>query len=284
MPRKFLMPPQLPPLQAAAHKGDAGRLLLIAGSRRYSGAPRLALSGALAAGAGLVHVAAPHSVIATVAQHDPGVITHGLPETSIGTLAYRGGRHLLELAEGMDAVLLGPGLGDHRETRCLARRLGALLSKPTVVDADGLNALGSGEFPGAGAHRIYTPHPGEAARLLGTTVGEVQKHRDASATELQRRLGGVVVLKGAGTLVVGEGSVAENTNGNRGLARGGSGDLLAGLMAALLLRGVPPIDAAQAAVYLHGAAADAAAVHHGYRGLTLQRLGEALSVEIRRCE
>ena len=262
-------PPSFQPRQRQMHKGQAGRLLVVSGSKAYSGAPRLVGVGALAVGAGLVRLLVPESISCEVAGEDPALMITGLRETSTGNLAWTAGRTILESATGADAVVLGPGLGAHPHTQALVLRLFREIDAPMVLDADGITALAGGDLDEAVGARIFTPHPGEAALLLNSQPSEVQEDREGAIQELRNLLGGVVVLKGYGTLVYDGAKMFNNTTGNAGLAVGGTGDVLAGMIGGLLVQGFAPVDAACAAVFIHGEAADeAAAAETGQRGLT----------------
>ena len=248
----------VPPRAWDANKGDFGHVAVVAGSERYRGAPALAALGALRGGAGLVTAVVPRAVAPSVAAAAPEAMPVGYDGAapSPAALAALG----LDLAGKV--VLAGPGLS---RAPGVADALRWLLSAPglrgIVLDADAL-ALAGPLPPDVPA--ILTPHPGEAARMLGTTVAAVQADRPAAARELAERSGATVALKGAGTLVAAPGRpLALVPCGNPGLARGGSGDILAGLCAAMLARGLAPYDAARAAVWRHGRAADLAAVRRG---------------------
>lgn len=240
----------LPHRPRASHKGSYGRALLIGGSVQYPGAIVLAAASALRSGAGLVHVAASPPAAAAVAAREPEAIVAAelTPEISL---------------EGADAVLAGPGLGRHPEARRLVARLLRETSGPLVLDADAIAVLeGKPEVVKSCPQPvILTPHPGELAHLLGRDVASIQKDRLAAALEAAERTGAMVILKGAGTLVAQAGQPAWiNLNGNPGMACGGSGDVLAGLLAGLLAQKIEPFAAACAAVWLHGAAGDVAAL------------------------
>jgi NAD(P)H-hydrate epimerase len=240
-------------------------LLILAGARGYVGAAQMAASGALAAGVGLVTLAVPEPILAEAALVDAGAMTRGLRATIDGTFAYPAAREALKLAGELaaDAAALGPGLTKHPETIAFARRAAAELPVPCVVDADALNALALNvagvprpELRDAPAPRVFTPHPGEAGRILGRSAHAVQADRLGAVRDLQAKIGGVVLLKGRGTLVCDGRRLAINPTGNDGLAVGGSGDVLTGVIGALLARGVAPFEAACAGAYWHGAAAD----------------------------
>jgi len=263
-----------PPRPKDAHKGLFGHVLVIGGSRGKAGAPSLAGMASLRTGAGLVTVACPKSIQATVASFAPELMTEGLPETKEGTIALAAQRKLDRLLEGKDVVVLGPGLSTNSQTTTFVRRLVAKLPLPLVLDADGLNAF-AGRWrdlkKSKSRMRVLTPHPGEAARLLGTSPTEVQKDRQPVARRLADETGSCVVLKGSRTLVAGaSGEMWINMSGNPALAKGGSGDVLSGIVgAALGLRVAHQAVEASAAeasylkdvsvaagVHLHGLAAD----------------------------
>ena len=245
------------PLRARdSHKGGNGHVLCVGGDAGGGGAVLLAAEAALRCGAGLVNVA-------TRAAHVPGVLARR-PEAMAH--AVEGVADLLPRLARADVVMIGPGLG--REAwghGLLAVALGQ--PQPRVVDADALNLIAANQWQLA-AGDIATPHPGEAARLLGVDTSTVQRDRFAAVAALQARLGCTVVLKGAGTLVASAGMpTAVVCAGNPGMATGGMGDLLAGAIAALRAQGLPPHEAAVAGALLHGAAGDAAARDEGERGL-----------------
>lgn len=241
-----------------AHKGGNGRLLLVGGSPGMAGAVRLAAEAALRTGAGLVYVGTHADSIASVMAGRPEIMCHAVakPEDL---------KPLLDLA---DAVVLGPGLGQSDWGRALWSAL-IDTALPLVVDADGLNLLA--EAPRERADWIITPHPGEAARLLRFTAGAVQADRLKSVTELAARFGAAAVLKGACSLIAGPGAADGSATvhvcdrGNPGMATAGTGDLLAGIVGALLSRSVEPDLAARAGVLLHALAGDDAAAD-GERG------------------
>ncbi|NQT13813.1 MAG: NAD(P)H-hydrate dehydratase [Planctomycetes bacterium] len=252
--------PRLPDRAAESHKGDFGLALLVGGSRGMAGAVGLAGMAALRGGAGLVRLAVADVCLDTVAGFEPSYMTVPLPSDPAGRIALGARRRIAELAETATVVACGPGMGRSPGIDALVRWLYANVDKPMVVDADGLNALAA--FPEAipppGGPRILTPHPGEFARLLGTgPVGP--RKADAAAVHLAARLGAVVVLKGHKTCVTDGQSHWINTTGNPGMATGGSGDVLTGLIAALVSQGLAPLDAARLGVFLHGLAGDLAA-------------------------
>jgi NAD(P)H-hydrate epimerase len=266
-----------------AHKGDFGHLLIAAGSVGKAGAAVLAAGGALRAGAGLVTIATPEPCLAVVGAARPEAMTEPLPATTRGGLAESGLARLIELAGERDAVVLGPGLGQDPSTRALVRAFVRECPVPIVIDADGLNALAAaaGEASGLAALKrdtpaVLTPHPGEMARLLGAKVPAVQRDRPGRAVAVARETGAVVVLKGERTLVAEpSGRAAVTAAGNPGMATGGTGDVLAGVVGSLLARNGSLL-AATAAVVAHGRAGDLAARARGEEGMTAGDVVEAL--------
>jgi NAD(P)H-hydrate epimerase len=272
-----------PPRPAAAHKGHFGHVLVVAGSVGKTGAAVLAATGALRAGAGLVTVATPSSCLASVAGGRAEIMTEPLPETSKGGVSKEGLDRILGLAGERDTMVLGPGLGQDPSTRSLVRDLVRRCPVPLIVDADGLNALApelEGETEDAALEReaptVLTPHPGEMARLVRRPVPEIQGRRVPETVDLARRSGAVVVLKGQRTVVGDpEGRAAVSPTGNPGMASGGTGDVLAGVVGALLARH-DAWRAATAGAYVHGRAGDLAAEASGEEGLAAGDLAEAL--------
>ena len=267
------------PRKPEAHKGDTGRILLMAGSRGKSGAAVLAARGALRAGAGLVTVATPASVQPVVAASLPEAMTLPLPETAAGTLSMDALTPLLHFAEGVQAAALGPGLGTEAETAALVHALYEAMACPLAVDADGLNAF-AGLSSRLALHRgprLLTPHPGEMARLLGISASEVLRRRYALVPEKAREWGVALLLKGFRTLVAGpSGSWALNLSGGPHMAGPGFGDVLTGVAAALLARLEDPFEAGCLAAYWHGAAADRAFEKLGGYGLLASECADAL--------
>ena len=240
----------LPSRPRDSHKGTYGSALLLGGSARYPGAIVLAAEGAVRSGAGLVRVATVESAAASLVARVPEAIA----EVRLGPDAD---------LHGSDSILVGPGLGRDPEARRLVANLLHETPCPLVIDADAIAVLeGKPEAVRACAQPVLlTPHPGELALLLGTDAASIQKDRLAAVREAAERTGAIVVLKGAGTLVAQTGKpVWINLTGNPGMACGGSGDVLGGLLAGLLAQRIPPFEAACAAVWLHGTAGDFAAL------------------------
>ncbi len=269
----------LNPRPAGGHKGSFGHLLVLGGSPGKSGAPCLAAMGGLRAGAGLVTVGLPASLNPVAEAKLTAAMSQPLPESAHGCLAAEALPTVLEMAAERSALVLGPGLGREEGCRELARALWAQNQTPLVVDADGLFALAEGwgsAGPGA-AETVITPHPGEAARLLGISNAEVQADRLAAARALAKQGSCVAVLKGARTIIAEpEGRAWVNPTGNPLLASGGSGDVLAGVIGGLLAQGLGALGAALVGVYVHGLAADLAAAEYGLRGLAAEELADWL--------
>lgn len=246
----------LGPRRGSAHKGDFGHVLVVGGAPGFCGAARLAGEGALRAGAGLVTVATHPDHAPYLNLTRPELMCRGVP----------GPTGLAPVLARATAIAVGPGLGqDEWGSGLLAAVLDSDL--PLVVDADALNLLAAS--PRKRDDWVLTPHPGEAGRLLQTTTAEVEADRFTSVRRLQERYGGVAVLKGAGTLVCGPSHKPPGVcdGGNPGMASGGTGDVLTGVIAALIAQGLTPEDAACSGVCLHAAAGDAAAAAGGERGL-----------------
>jgi ADP-dependent NAD(P)H-hydrate dehydratase / NAD(P)H-hydrate epimerase len=243
----------------SSHKGDFGHVFIIAGSRRFSGAAVLSAEAALRCGAGLVTLGIPESINSAVIKIKPKeAMTLPLPETAEGTLSAAGYKKILAFIQGVDVVVIGPGLSRHASTQQLVRRLLPVIHKPAVVDADGLNAVAG--CPKVLRHTVVTPHPGELARLLGFSVSEAHAQRKEVAKQFARYYNVTIVLKGHRSIVAdGQGKVYLNSTGNPGMATAGSGDVLTGMIAALLGQGLDMFSAAKYAVYLHGLAGDLAA-------------------------
>lgn len=258
---------KLPPRSADAHKGDFGRVLVVGGSRGMIGAPALAANAALCGGAGLVTVATPEPIQLAVASLCPCATSVILSCDVEGQLASGAVRDMLAAAGDCDVLAVGPGMARGVAQQNLVRAA-IEQDKPVVLDADGLNNLAAIEnWPTAvKCPLVLTPHPGEFARLVGGSASDSQSDRQAAAVNAARKWSGdmverplVCVLKGAGTVVTDGQRVYTNTTGNPGMATGGSGDVLTGLIAALIGQKLPPFEAACLGVYCHGLAGDFAA-------------------------
>jgi NAD(P)H-hydrate epimerase len=275
----------LPRRRRSAHKGRLGRVLVIAGSAGMTGAAYLCAEGALRIGAGLVTVGCPASVNDVLEMKLTEAMTFPLPETYTRTLDTRALALILELAEDADVIALGPGLSREPETAVLVRRLVARVEKPMVIDADALNALADASVILEGEHApaVLTPHPGEMGRLMGVSTQHVQARRAHFAEAAAKRFRATLILKGACSLIAEPGrALTVNPTGNPGMATGGTGDVLAGLVAGLIAQGLLPFEAAAAATYLHGLAGDIAAEEIGELSLKAGDLVETVPDAIAR--
>jgi NAD(P)H-hydrate epimerase len=243
----------LPERDAQAHKGNFGRVLLLCGSRGYTGAAYFAAMGALRTGAGLVYLGVPESIYAIEAMKLNEPIVFPLADDD-GKLAAFATEEIKNLLPRMDTVLIGPGLGQSKGTLAALKAVLREFAGPVVLDADGINLLAQHKYllRGRTAPTVLTPHEGEFARLYGP----IGNDRQAAARELARELNAIVVLKGHGTIITDGSQSYRNVTGNPGMAVGGSGDVLAGMITGLLGQGIAPLEAAAAAVWLHGAAGD----------------------------
>jgi NAD(P)H-hydrate epimerase len=279
------------PRPADSHKGMYGHVLVIAGSVGKTGAAAMSAIAALRAGVGLVTVATPKSALPVVAGLGLEFMTEPLPETDSGSISLQAldGRVMDRLVQGKSLIAVGPGIGGDPETVEFVRELVRDISVPMVIDADGLNALaGSLDcLDGKGRVRVLTPHPGEMARLAGVKTAEIQSRRLDVARDFAATHNVVLVLKGFRTLTTDpDGTVWVNPNGNPGMAKGGTGDVLTGVVAGFLAqfgnrsRARPLVEVAAAAVYVHGLAGDLAADDVGemsmLAGDLLQHIPDAL--------
>lgn len=263
----------------AAHKGLFGHVLILGGAAGYAGAVGLAARAAVRSGAGLVTALVPAGIASTVSALVPEAMIHPAPETPTGSLAANSLKAWTRNLADFDAVLAGPGMTSHDDSRSLVEILLSSLRKPLLLDADALNVCRgkTGLLSGASGPVLLTPHPGEMARLMDCAAADIQKDRVAVAVEAARRFKATVILKGAGTVIAGtDHSPHINLTGNPGMATGGMGDVLAGLTAGLLAQGLSPFDAARVGVYLHGRAGDIAAGSSSQAGLTADDVIEAL--------
>ena len=280
----------VPPRPLASHKGTYGRVLVVAGSTGMTGAAALASEAALRVGAGLVTLATPQHLNPILEVLLPEVMTLPLPETDGGSLASSATPTILEFAEKTKSTLaIGPGLSQHPETVALVHQLVREnreqgLDLRIVADADGLNALSQAReiISSLGNEAVLTPHPGEMARLTNTPVPTLEADRIRTAQQFASEYGVTLVFKGAPTVTSdANGNVWVNSTGNPGMATGGMGDVLTGIIAGLIAQGLPSERAAALGVYLHGLAGDSVAERLGMHGLTasdvLKAVPEAIS-------
>jgi NAD(P)H-hydrate epimerase len=268
----------LPPRPRDVHKGSFGHVLVLAGSRGKTGAALLAAEASVRGGAGLTTLAVPETLQAVLQGQVREVMTATVPDGGAGTASLGDGHRLDALLADRAAVVCGPGLGLDEATRALVAHTVRHAAAPLVLDADGLNLVAGTDLlrrrPGP---TVVTPHPGEMARLLETDTVEVQRDRLGAAREFAASQGVVVVLKGARTIVAHpDGSAAISPSGNPGMASGGMGDVLAGLIGALVAQRLAPYDAAVLGVFAHGAAADAVVAERGEVGLAASDVLHAL--------
>jgi len=278
-----LSPGLLPPRDLTTQKGDVGKVLVLAGSVGLSGAAALCATGVLRVGAGLVTLGIPKSLHDPMAEKLTEVMLKVLPETSEGSLSVQALPEIVSVAERMDVIAIGPGLSQQPQTKELVRRLLPHLAKPLVLDADGLNALAEdvGLLKKLTTPVIITPHPGEMGRLIRQSAEDVQRDRQRTAAAFATQYRVIVVLKGHATVVANvDGAVYVNETGNPGMASGGCGDVLTGMIAGLLGQHLEPFDAARLGAYLHGLAGDLAAAERGNVGLiasdVLDRIPQAI--------
>jgi NAD(P)H-hydrate epimerase len=279
LPERVQTLPALPPRPRDAHKGDFGRVLVVAGSPGMTGAGCMAAVAAQRAGAGLVTLALPGSLNPIAEIKLTSAMSRPLPEPEGPVLGPAAAECVMQWAEEFDVAAIGPGVGRAEATGRAMRRLIGSLPLPTVVDADALNALAAdlSVLADAPAPRLLTPHPGEMARLLGRGgTGDVQRRRLDVAAGFAREHGVLLALKGAGTIVTDGRRVFVNPTGNPGMATGGTGDVLTGLAAGLLGQGLGPFEALQIAVFVHGLAGDMAARSRGQLSMTAEDMLECL--------
>jgi hydroxyethylthiazole kinase-like uncharacterized protein yjeF len=271
---------------AESNKGSYGHVLVVGGSLGKAGSVAMAGMAALRAGAGLSTVATAKSVLGTVAGFHAELMTEPLPETAAGTIAVGAQDRINELAKAKSVLAIGPGISRDPETAELVRSLVATQQTPIVLDADGLNAFEgrTAELNGKGRTLVITPHPGEMARLVGCTIPEVQKDRLGVARKFASEHEVIVVLKGHRTLVVRpDGEAWVNTTGNPGMATGGTGDILTGMVAGMIAQHAKePFAAVLAAVHLHGLAGDVMRERVGEHSLVATDLLQGLPEAFRR--
>ncbi len=277
-------PLRLPPRRKDAHKGDFGQVLFIAGAAGYYGAPYFAATSFLKAGGGYSRLAAPRSITPFIANKGSEIVFIPQDETRAGSIALENKYALLELAQRMDMVVLGPGLSLEPETQQLARELVGEIEKPLVIDGDGITALCQDLqiVQGREAETILTPHLGEMARITKTDVSEIDANKVDVLQRTTKELGATIVLKGAHSLVgYPDERVFINMSGNPGMATAGSGDVLTGTIAAMFGLGVPLQDAVRQGVFVHGLAGDLAADDKGEDGITAQDILDYLPLAVK---
>jgi len=268
-----------------AHKGSFGHVFVMAGSAGYTGAAYLASQAAALSGSGLVTLAVGKSLYPIMAGKLTEVMVRPFFETKDLSLSLLAEKELIAFSQRCNSIVIGPGISRNKETQGLVRNLLAGLDKPVVLDADGINACaGAGDaIKNAKAKIVLTPHPGEMAALTGHTVDEIESDRKNIALKYANEYNTVLVLKGYSTVVAAPGQEPYiNQTGNPGMATGGTGDVLAGMIASFIGQGIDPFKAAVLGVYFHGLAGDAAAKEKGVLSLIatdlLQKLPEVLKI------
>jgi NAD(P)H-hydrate epimerase len=245
--------------KAKSHKGDFGHVFIIAGSRGLTGAACLAAQACLVSGAGLVTVGIPESLNQIIECKLTEAMSLPLCQTRQASLSLSCFEEIKKFAQKTDIMLIGPGLSQNKQTQLLIRKVISKIDLPTVIDADAINALAANPevLKKRSAATVITPHPGEMARLLGLDIGGVQKNRRTLAKKLATMYNIVTILKGYQTVVAGsQNKMFVNNTGNPGMAKGGSGDVLTGIIAAFMAQGLTAFDASMLAVHVHGLAAD----------------------------
>jgi ADP-dependent NAD(P)H-hydrate dehydratase len=272
--------PSLPPRKADAHKGDFGRALLIGGSHGMTGAIALSGMATLRSGAGLVKLAVPDRCLDTIAAFEPCYMTAPLTSDKQGLISWAARDQLHELLEAADCIAIGPGIGRSGDVQQLVQWLYRSCPKPLVIDADALNALAARTHPLAepAGPRILTPHPGEFARLSKQQGKLSWEEQAGRAEQLAREFGVVVILKGSRSLIAAGEQSARNATGNPGMATGGSGDVLTGIITALVCQHLSPFAAAHLGCHVHGLAGDLAAERYGQVAMIARDLLEFLPV------
>lgn len=275
--------PRLPERAVEGHKGHYGLALIVGGSQGMAGAAALAGMAALRGGAGLVRLAVPAACLDTIAALEPSYMTLPLANDRRGRISLDALPQIFAQAERATAVAVGPGLGRSLGLDTIVARLYQTLKIPMVVDADGLNGLAArlDQLGPPAGPRVLTPHPGEFERLAGVKP-RVEKERIAEASRLAKRLSAVVVFKGHRTVIADGERAAVNTTGNPGMATGGSGDVLTGLIVSLICQNLTCFEAARLGVHLHGLAGDIAAGSLGQESLTAGDLVTSLPYAFRR--
>ncbi|MEW6008406.1 MAG: NAD(P)H-hydrate dehydratase [Candidatus Omnitrophota bacterium] len=271
-----------------SHKGDFGHLFLLAGSSGLTGAAVMVARSCLRAGAGLVTLGVPETLIEVFEKQLIEVMTLALPETKNQTLSDKAYKKINNFLEKCDCLAIGPGLSANSSTQVLVRKIIKTCKLPMVIDADAINALaGHLNILRNTQHairntRILTPHPGEMARLTGKTVSYIQENRKSVATKFAKEFGVTLILKGHNTLVADSKNCYVNRTGNPGMASAGMGDCLTGIVGAFLAQGLDSFSAAKFGAYIHGLAGDLAAKEKGELGLIASDLIEKIPEAIKR--
>lgn len=276
----------LPPRLQETHKGDYGRLLCVCGALGYTGAAYFCAQSAVVSGAGLIDLVVPEPIYAIEAVKLNEAMVHSAAADEDGLFAKTAIPSILSRATVADAVVMGCGLGRSDAVTALVQAVVAETNVPLVLDADGINALCAHKdtVTAAGKRCVLTPHDGELHRFLGEDLVRNGESRMDAAKRIAQSLGVTLVMKGHETITASyDGRVCVNTTGNAGMARGGSGDVLAGCIGALLAQGLPPFEAAATGVFLHGLAGDLACAEYGEIGMTPTDMLRTLPIAFYRC-
>jgi len=260
----------IPKRKLDSNKGNFGHVFIIAGSPGFTGAAYLCGQATLLSGSGLVTVGIPKSLNVILAKKLTEVMTKPLPETKMHCVSYKALDKILEFSKKVDVLAMGPGLSQNSQTQKLINKLIISVEKPIVLDADGLNALSKDTriLKRKKSKIVLTPHPGEMARLIKRSVSFIQKNRLNIAKEFAKSFNVTVVLKGYDTVVAdSKGSYYVNKTGNPGMASGGTGDVLTGIITSFIGQGIKPFDAAKLAVFIHGLSGDLAKKEKGEMSL-----------------
>lgn len=268
----------------SSHKGNFGHVLILAGSSQYTGAASLCALGALRTGAGLVTLGIPKSLISVYQTKLTESMNLGLPETESGSLSEEAYPFIMKFIENIDCIALGPGISKHPSTIKLVRKIISTSHKPIVIDADGINAIADEllVLRKAKAPLLLTPHPGEMSKLLHTSVKSVQTDRWKITRELADKYGITIIFKGFHSVIAGDDKkIYINSSGNPGMASGGMGDVLTGIIAALIAQGYKPLDGARLGAFIHGLAGDLTAKEKGEVGILASDIIEKIPFVLR---
>jgi len=278
------VPGEIPARIPDTHKGDYGKVMFIAGSQNYLGAPQFSALSFLKAGGGLSYLATPKTLAPYLGSRSRELVLFPLWETDTGSISYKNLEGLMALCDRMDLVVMGPGLSLDEQTQKLVRTLTERIPVPFLLDGDGITAVSQAPdiLKKRKAETILTPHPGEMARLTGKNIAEIKKNRIEVLQETSGALKAIIVLKGAHTIVgMPDGRVWINLTGNPGMATAGSGDVLTGSISAMFSRGFSIEQAAKIGVFIHGLAGDIVAEEKGEDGIVAGDLMEALPLAVK---
>lgn len=282
---EIFSPLRLPVRGEDSHKGDYGKVLFIAGSANYLGAPYFSALSFLKAGGGLSYLATPQSISPSIVSKGSEIVSVPQPETESGSIAEKSKDALLDFSERVDMVVLGPGISLDEETQQLARQLIADIAKPLIIDGDGITAISKNleVVKERQAKTILTPHPGEMSRITNIGIKDITKNKIDVLRRTTSELSSIIVLKGAHSLTgYPDGRIVINTSGNPGMATAGSGDVLTGTIAAMHGLGLDVKDAVPVGVFIHGLSGDLATKDKGEDGITAQDILDYLPFALKR--